>query len=91
MATLKTQLVEKQAVQSENNRLKLQLDSIQAQNLIEQRKAGEDRSEAACTHIHCDYYYSPCIHSHSGYMWIYTQSVRDNPLPPFLTGTPWPS
>lgn len=51
VATLKTQLVEKQAVQSENNRLKLQLDSVQAQNLIEQRKAGEDRSEATCTHI----------------------------------------
>lgn len=73
VATLKTQLVEKQAVQSENNRLKLQLDSVQAQNLIEQRKAGEDRSEATCTHIHCDSYYSPCINSHLGYMWIYTQ------------------
>lgn len=46
MATLKAQLVEKQAVQSENDRLKLQLDSMQAQNQMEQRKAGEERSEA---------------------------------------------
>lgn len=46
MATLKAQLVEKQAVQSENDRLNLQLDSMQAQNQMEQRKAGEERSEA---------------------------------------------
>lgn len=45
VATLKAQLVEKQAVQSENDRLKLQIDSVQAQNRIEQKKAGEDRSE----------------------------------------------
>lgn len=44
MVTLKAQLGEKQAVQTENDRLKLQLDSMQAQSLIEQRKAGEERS-----------------------------------------------
>lgn len=37
--------MEKQAVQSENDRLKLQIDSVQAQNRIEQKKAGEDRLE----------------------------------------------
>ncbi|XP_038594229.1 optineurin isoform X1 [Micropterus salmoides] len=47
VATLKAQLVEKQAVQSENDRLKLQLDSMQAQNQMEQRKAGEDRNNLA--------------------------------------------
>lgn len=51
MVTLKAQLVEKQAVQSENDRLKLQLESMQAQNRVEQRKAGEERSEATHTHI----------------------------------------
>lgn len=45
MVTLKAQLVEKQAVQSENDRLKLQLDSIHTQTQIEQKKAGEDRLE----------------------------------------------
>ncbi|KAJ8006904.1 hypothetical protein DPEC_G00112050 [Dallia pectoralis] len=44
VGTLRAQLVEKQAVQSENDRLKLQLESMQAQNLMEQRKAGEDRT-----------------------------------------------
>ncbi|KAM6961603.1 optineurin [Tautogolabrus adspersus] len=47
VATLKAQLVEKQAVQSENNRLKLQLDSMQAENQMEQRKAGEERNNLA--------------------------------------------
>ncbi|KAK2858788.1 hypothetical protein Q5P01_003408 [Channa striata] len=47
MATLKAQLVEKQAVQAENDRLKLQLESVQAQNQIEQKKAGEDRNTLA--------------------------------------------
>lgn len=47
VATLKAQLVEKQTVQSENERLKLQLDSLHAQSLVEQRKAGEDRSNFA--------------------------------------------
>lgn len=46
VATLKAQLMEKQVVQSENDRLKLQLDSIQAQNRMEQRKTGEERYEA---------------------------------------------
>ncbi|XP_049422661.1 optineurin [Epinephelus fuscoguttatus] len=47
VATLKAQLVEKQAVQSENDRLKLQVDSMQAQSQMEQRKAGEERSNLA--------------------------------------------
>ncbi len=55
MVTLKAQLVEKQAVQSENDRLKLQLDSVQAQNQMEQRKAGEERSEAT-PHTHTRIY-----------------------------------
>ncbi|KAM3587841.1 uncharacterized protein V6R79_015075 [Siganus canaliculatus] len=45
--TLKAQLLEKQAVQAENDRLKLQVDSMQAQNQVEQRKAGEDRNNLA--------------------------------------------
>ncbi|XP_053270604.1 optineurin [Pleuronectes platessa] len=44
VATLRAQLVEKQVVQSENDRLKLQLDSMQAQSLMEQKKAGEERN-----------------------------------------------
>lgn len=51
VTTLKAQLVEKQAVQSENDRLKLQLDSMQAQSQLEQRKAGEERSDTP-THIY---------------------------------------
>ncbi|XP_040886550.1 optineurin [Toxotes jaculatrix] len=47
VATLKAQLLEKQAVQSENDRLKLQLDSMQAHSLIEQKKAGEERNNLA--------------------------------------------
>ncbi|XP_020782101.2 optineurin isoform X2 [Boleophthalmus pectinirostris] len=47
VATLKAQLVDRQTVQSENDRLKLQLDSMQAQSLVEQRKAGEERSNLA--------------------------------------------
>lgn len=47
VVTLKAQLVEKQAVQTENDRLKLQVDSMQAQSLMEQRKAGEERSNMA--------------------------------------------
>lgn len=45
MVTLKAQLVEKQTVQTENNRMKLQLESMEAQCKVEQRKAGEERSE----------------------------------------------
>lgn len=45
VATLKAQLVEKQTVQTENSRLKLQLESTEAQCKVEQRKAGEERSE----------------------------------------------
>ncbi|KAM4569510.1 optineurin [Odontesthes bonariensis] len=44
VATLKAQLVEKQAVQAENDRLKLQLDSVQAQSQLEQRKAEDERN-----------------------------------------------
>ncbi|XP_020365125.1 optineurin-like isoform X1 [Oncorhynchus kisutch] len=44
VVTLKAQLVEKQEVQSENDRLKLQVDSMKAQNQLEQRKAGEERT-----------------------------------------------
>ncbi|KAK9525451.1 hypothetical protein VZT92_016157 [Zoarces viviparus] len=47
VVTLKAQLVEKQAVQSENDRLKLQVDSMQAQSQIEQRKAAEERVNLA--------------------------------------------
>ncbi|XP_036977972.1 optineurin isoform X2 [Acanthopagrus latus] len=47
VATLKAQLVEKQAVQTENERLKLQLESALAHNQMEQRKAGEDRNNLA--------------------------------------------
>lgn len=45
VVALKAQLVEKQTVQTENHRLKLQLDSMEAQCRVEQRKAGEERSE----------------------------------------------
>ncbi|GLD48142.1 optineurin isoform X2 [Lates japonicus] len=47
VVTLKAQLVEKQAIQSENDRLKLQLDSMQAQSQMEQKKAGEERNTLA--------------------------------------------
>ncbi|KAK7895966.1 hypothetical protein WMY93_021291 [Mugilogobius chulae] len=47
VATLKAQLVDRQTVQSENDRLKLQLDSMQAQSLVEQRKAGEEKNNFA--------------------------------------------
>uniref|UniRef100_A0A8C7XEY3 Optineurin n=1 Tax=Oryzias sinensis TaxID=183150 RepID=A0A8C7XEY3_9TELE len=46
-ATLKAQLLEKQAVQSENDRLKLQLGSVQTQNLVEQKKAEDERTNLA--------------------------------------------
>lgn len=54
MVTLTAQLVEKQEVQSENDRLKLQVDSMKAQSQLEQRKAGEERwdDSQACTHTH---------------------------------------
>ncbi|MEQ2239665.1 hypothetical protein ILYODFUR_006755, partial [Ilyodon furcidens] len=47
VATLKAQLVEKQAVQSENDRLKLHLSSLQAQGQMEQKKADEERNNLA--------------------------------------------
>lgn len=43
VTTVKAQLGDKQSVQSENDRLKLQIDSVQAQIQIEQKKAAEDR------------------------------------------------
>lgn len=45
VATLKAQLQQKQAVQTENDRLKLQLDSMHSQSLMEQKKTDEERSE----------------------------------------------
>ncbi|XP_069012674.1 optineurin [Embiotoca jacksoni] len=47
VATMKAQLLDRQTVQTENDRLKLQLGSMQSQSLIEQRKAGEERSNLA--------------------------------------------
>lgn len=62
VVTLKAQLVEKQAVQTENDRLKLQLDSMQAQSLMEQRKAGEERSAATVhTYLYIDMTHIICI------------------------------
>ncbi|KAM6895652.1 optineurin [Xenentodon cancila] len=43
VVTLNAQLVEKQAVQAENDRLKLQLSSSEAQSQMEQKKADEER------------------------------------------------
>ncbi|XP_077354894.1 optineurin [Festucalex cinctus] len=47
VATLKAQLVDTQAVKSENEQLKLQLDSMQAESLIVQKEAWEKRSNLA--------------------------------------------
>ncbi|KAK5876723.1 hypothetical protein CesoFtcFv8_026050 [Champsocephalus esox] len=47
VVTLKAQLDDKQEVLSVNERLKLQVDSMQAQNLMEQRKTGEERNNMA--------------------------------------------
>ncbi|KAK1906312.1 Optineurin [Dissostichus eleginoides] len=47
VVTLKAQLADKQEVLSVNERLKLQVDSMQAQNLMEQRKTGEERNNMA--------------------------------------------
>ncbi|KAK5849108.1 hypothetical protein PBY51_008776 [Eleginops maclovinus] len=44
VVTLKAQLADKQEVLSENDRLKLQVDSMQAQNQLEQRKTGEEKN-----------------------------------------------
>lgn len=55
VATLKAQLVEKQAVQTENDRLKLQLNSMQAQSLMEQRKTAEEKSEKTQAYIHINW------------------------------------
>ncbi|XP_028306306.1 optineurin isoform X2 [Gouania willdenowi] len=44
VVSLKAQLGDKQTVQTENDRLKLQLSSMQAQSLMEQRKASEERN-----------------------------------------------
>ncbi|CAL1568712.1 unnamed protein product [Knipowitschia caucasica] len=45
VVTLKAQLVDRHTVQSENERLKLQIDSMQAQSLVELRKAGDARND----------------------------------------------
>ncbi|XP_037098918.1 optineurin [Syngnathus acus] len=47
VATLRTQLVDTQAVKSQNEKLKVQLNSIQAQSLIVQKRSGEERSNLA--------------------------------------------
>ncbi|XP_010787616.1 optineurin [Notothenia coriiceps] len=47
VVTLRAQLADKQEVLSVNERLKLQVDSMQAQNLMEQRKTGEERNNMA--------------------------------------------
>ncbi|XP_030197681.1 optineurin isoform X1 [Gadus morhua] len=43
VATLQAQLVEKQAVQAENEQLRLRVDSMTAQGQMEQRKIGEEK------------------------------------------------
>ncbi|XP_019747410.1 optineurin isoform X2 [Hippocampus comes] len=47
VATLKALLADSQAVKTENEQLKLQLDSLQAQNLMVQKKVGEGRTNLA--------------------------------------------
>ncbi|XP_059894622.1 optineurin isoform X2 [Gadus macrocephalus] len=44
VATLQAQLVEKQAVQAENEQLRLRVDSMTAQGQMEQRKIGEEKN-----------------------------------------------
>ncbi|KAG9345755.1 hypothetical protein JZ751_008899 [Albula glossodonta] len=45
--TLRTQLLEKQQVQAENEKLKLQLESIQSMSKMEQKKAEDERTKMA--------------------------------------------
>lgn len=45
LGTLKTQLGEREQLQAENDRLKVQLESTQAANKLEQKKVQEERSE----------------------------------------------
>ncbi|XP_061617240.1 optineurin isoform X2 [Phyllopteryx taeniolatus] len=47
VAALKAQLADQQAVKTENEQLKLRLESMHAQSLIVQKKAGEERSNLA--------------------------------------------
>ncbi|KAM4615292.1 optineurin [Polymixia lowei] len=47
VVTLRSQLIDRQAVQTENDRLRLQVESMQAQNLLEQRKTEEERNTLA--------------------------------------------
>lgn len=47
LGTLRTQLGERQQMQAENDRLKIQLESMQAANKLEQRKAQEERNNLA--------------------------------------------
>ncbi|CAL8318391.1 unnamed protein product [Lota lota] len=44
VATLRAQLVEKQAVQAKNEQLRLRVDSMLAQSQMEQRKIGEEKN-----------------------------------------------
>lgn len=68
---LKAQLVEKQAVQTENQRLKLQLDSMEAQCRVEQRKAGEERSEQQRFATHTEALPPETTRSPSCFHWIF--------------------
>ncbi len=43
LVSLRTQLGERQQVQAENERLRLQLESLQAHNKMEQKKAQEEK------------------------------------------------
>ncbi|XP_031438547.1 optineurin isoform X2 [Clupea harengus] len=47
LASLRTQLGERQQVQTENERLKLQMESLQAHNKLEQKKAQEEKNNLA--------------------------------------------
>ncbi|XP_061124277.1 optineurin isoform X1 [Syngnathus typhle] len=47
VAALRAQLVDTQAVKSQNEKLKVQLDSIKAQSLMVQKRSGEERSNLA--------------------------------------------
>ncbi|XP_022527531.2 optineurin [Astyanax mexicanus] len=47
LGTLRTQLGERQQMQAENDRLKVQLESMQSANKLEQRKAQDERNNLA--------------------------------------------
>lgn len=87
MATLKAQLVEKQTVQTENSRLKLQLESIETQCKVEQRKAGEERSETTKQRLFT-YVLNTTVLEYRSTLF---KSQRPFISLVSLTGTPWPS